>query len=59
MESIPAEKKTTGQKPIIDLRSVTKVYRVGSVDVHARGILLHNRPKRQRQIHPFEHAGGA
>ena len=35
MESIPAEKKTTGQKPIIDLRSVTKVYRVGSVDVHA------------------------
>ena len=45
MESIPAEKKTTGQKPIIDLRSVTKVYRVGSVDVHAlRGIDLQIMP---------------
>lgn len=45
MESIPAEKKTTGQKPIIDLRNVTKVYRVGSVDVHAlRGIDLQIMP---------------
>ena len=42
MESIPAEKKTTGQKPIIDLRNVTKVYRVGSVDVHA--CLLYTSP---------------
>lgn len=45
MESIPAEKKATGQKPIIDLRNVTKVYRVGSVDVHAlRGIDLQIMP---------------
>ena len=35
MESKSTEKKTAEQKPIIDLRSVTKVYRVGSVDVHA------------------------
>lgn len=33
MESKSTEKKTAEQKPIIDLRNVTKVYRVGSVDV--------------------------
>ena len=41
MESKSTEKNTAEQKPIIDLRNVTKVYRVGSVDVHAlRGIDL-------------------
>ena len=45
MESKSTEKKTAEQKPIIDLRSVTKVYRVGSVDVHAlRGIDLQIMP---------------
>lgn len=45
MESKSAEKRTAGDRPIIDLRGVTKVYRVGSVDVHAlRGIDLQIMP---------------
>lgn len=45
MESKSAEKRTAGERPIIDLRGVTKVYRVGSVDVHAlRGIDLQIMP---------------
>ena len=67
MESKSTEKNTAEQKPIIDLRNVTKVYRVGSVDVHAlRGIDLKIMPGEfcciigrsgSGKSHPSEHAG--
>ena len=45
MESIPKVRAEAKQKPIIDLRNVKKIYRVGSVDVHAlRGVDLQIMP---------------